>query len=113
MGYSDKFVQQVWEKAHPIREMNPDLWRMDPCGAWIKRTDYGKTMSDFGWRIDSTEDRGWKVEKLKPLHVQNEVDKNRGDVITKVTSEGRYNVQANERPEKRWNRWESRRPAGD
>lgn len=46
-------IQLVWEKANTVPGYDPRLWRMDKCGAFIKRDAYGVTdPKGFGWEID-------------------------------------------------------------
>lgn len=75
MEYSEQLIQQVWEKARASGDISSDSWREDECGAWICRADYGKTDSDFGWKIVNiaagTPDT---AENLRPFHHRNGYD---------------------------------------
>jgi hypothetical protein len=48
---SKKVVEEVWEKASPIRGRSPDAWRRDPLGNTIRHGSYG-TGGQYGWEID-------------------------------------------------------------
>ncbi len=75
MAYSDDLVQRVWEKGRAYAEIGNDIWREDECGAWIRREDYGRTDSEFGWKIVNVSGGGAdKVENLRPFHHQNSYD---------------------------------------
>lgn len=75
MKFSEQLIQQVWEKGRASGEIDSDLWREDECGAWINRADYGKTDSDFGWRIvNVTPGAPDALEHLRPLHHGNGYD---------------------------------------
>ena len=50
--YSEKQIQEAWEKATPFDGLSPNDWRLDPCGAWIKRDQYGDANAQYGWNID-------------------------------------------------------------
>lgn len=50
-GYDREVVESVWNFAEVIRGNDPDLWRKDEWGNWIRRLDYGSRDSQFGWEI--------------------------------------------------------------
>jgi len=68
---SQKKIDQVWQKAKPVRGKNPDVWRKDPEGNLIRKPSFG-TKGEFGWEIDhnnpiakgGTDD----LSNLQPLH---------------------------------------------
>ena len=41
-------IQEIWEKAVIQDNNNPEMYRKDYAGAWIKRDQYGMK-TDFGW----------------------------------------------------------------
>lgn len=49
-NYSDKRLEQIWDKGQTIRGKNPDLYRMDKLGNMMYRHSYGKT-SEMGWML--------------------------------------------------------------
>lgn len=49
--FNEQTILEVWEKATVVDGYNPNLWRQDFAGAWIRRDAYGTTMN-FGWEID-------------------------------------------------------------
>lgn len=52
MDLVSKFVlYQVWNKAKVITGFDPDIWRKDFAGAWIRRDAFGK-QGKYGWVID-------------------------------------------------------------
>jgi hypothetical protein len=53
MEFNNETVQGVWEKARATNDEDPNEWREDECGAWIKYDQYGHQTSDFGWKIES------------------------------------------------------------
>lgn len=75
MAYSDNLVQQVWEKGRAYAEIDGGTWREDECGAWIRRDEYGRTDSEFGWRILNVSGGGADtLENLRPFHHSNGYD---------------------------------------
>lgn len=53
MAYFDtKTINAVWKKAIIVNGVDPNIWRKDYAGAWIKKSEYGNCKSDFGWEID-------------------------------------------------------------
>lgn len=75
MEYSEQLIQQVWEKGRGTGEVDTNVWREDECGAWISRPDYGKTDSDFGWKIlNVTPGAPETLENLRPFHHGNGYD---------------------------------------
>lgn len=75
MDYSEQLIQQVWEKGRGSNEIDTGLWREDECGAWISRTDYGKTDSDFGWKVvNVAAGAPDTLENLRPFHHRNGYD---------------------------------------
>lgn len=45
-------IELVWNHATTVGDRDPKIWRHDPCGALIKKEDYGNRSSDFGWEVD-------------------------------------------------------------
>ncbi len=44
-------LESVWLKAEEIPGLAETVWRRDPFGAAIRRADYLRTDSEFGWVI--------------------------------------------------------------
>lgn len=49
--FLEKEIDAVWEKAAKQPNNNPDVFRKDYAGAWIRREDYGKRNMPYGWEI--------------------------------------------------------------
>lgn len=68
---SKKLVEEMWDKAAPIRGKIPETWRRDEEGNVIRHGSYGTT-GQYGWEIDhrnpvakgGTEN----PRNLRPLH---------------------------------------------
>ena len=67
---SKKLIEEIWEKAKPIRGKNPDVWRKDTYGNKIKHGSYG-TQGQYGWEFDhkNPRDNGGsdQLRNLQPL----------------------------------------------
>jgi hypothetical protein len=50
-GYDREVIEQVWEFAEIVHGVDPALWRRDEFGEWIRRLDYCRRDSAFGWEI--------------------------------------------------------------
>ncbi len=90
-------ILEVWNKAKIIEGSNPDIWRQDFAGAWIRKDAYG-SHSQYGWEIDhlrpiskgGTND----LENLAVLHWKNNQIKNADypEFRTIMTSDGNKNI---------------------
>lgn len=49
--FDQKTMDKVWEKARPVRGLDPNEFRQDPYGNRIRKGEYGK-VSREGWEID-------------------------------------------------------------
>lgn len=75
MKYGEQLIQQVWEKARANGEVDSSEWREDECGAWMRREDYGKTDSEFGWKIvNIIPGAPDTLVNLRPFHLINGYD---------------------------------------
>lgn len=95
---TEKVIKQVWRKAQVVSGYDPDVWRKDHAGAWIKCDAYGE-QTIYGWEIDhrrplakhgSDDD-----SNLYPLHWKN--NRAKGDDYpefnTSITSSGNTNIE--------------------
>ena len=51
MGDVSDRIDDVWEKAKPLRDKDPELYRQDPYGNVMYKPNYGMD-SPMGWVID-------------------------------------------------------------
>ena len=88
----------MWEKGERTENADPDIWRKDECGAWIRRDFYAYRESRFGWDValivsksnGGTDD----VSNLRPLQWQNKELRDGGRRACAVTAAGWDNVRA-------------------
>lgn len=80
--FSQDEVEAVWEKGTVVPGNDSNNLRKDDCGAWIQKSQYGKTeQNGYGWEIDHIvpiAKGGTDVlSNLQPLQWQN--NRHKGD----------------------------------
>lgn len=92
MSFSEGIVQRVWEKGKIVSGNDPNMWRMDQCGAWIGRVYYGNRDSQYGWEIDHitpvSDGGGDELYNLRPLQWGNNVSKQDGRLTCSISASG-------------------------
>ena len=96
-AFSNEIVEAVWNKASIQQNNDPNVFRKDYAGAWIRKVDYGK-QTKYGWEIDhlKPESKGGTdhISNLLPLHWEN--NRTKSDCYpkwhTSKTSEGVENI---------------------
>lgn len=99
--YTKEELRKVWEKASIIMGNDPDIFRKDKAGAWIRWSDYGKTeiKTNYGWHIDHKKPKSKggndDLENLQPLHWANNEAKadNYPNWKAIITSSGIKNIE--------------------
>lgn len=97
--FSYTVIQQVWEKAQPVDGNDPNIWRKDYAGAWIRKDLYG-TDTQYGWEIDHlnpiSKGGSDNINNLYPLHWKNNRTKadNYPNFQTAITSNGVQNIES-------------------
>lgn len=99
MAFSSDIIQEVWEKAISVEGFDPQLFRKDPCGAWMVRNKYGMTDNPFGWQIDHVYPKSLggddNLRNLRAMHWRNNESKadDFPSYIARVTSCDNNNVE--------------------
>ena len=97
--FTSEQIEQVWQKALIAPNNNPNVFRKDYAGAWIRRDQYGDRNAVYGWEIDHCKPESLggtdDLANLYPLHWRNNVKKNNDypEWQTILTSEGVNNVE--------------------
>lgn len=97
-NFDESTIQQVWMKARQEANNDPNIYRKDYAGAWIRRDQYGKE-TEYGWEIDhlnpvsngGTDD----LSNLYPLQWSNNRSKSDDypNWSTSQSSQGVHNVK--------------------
>jgi len=68
----DELKNRVWQKAKPISNENPDIYRIDKFGNWIAKNEFEKSKSLLGWKISKINPlKKESVDNLEPLFWKN------------------------------------------
>jgi hypothetical protein len=88
VAFSKDVVDRVWQHARVMTDLDPQTWRKDECGAWIRREHYGREDSDFGWKIvNVAAGAPDTVENLRPLQHANGYDRAERRACCKLTAD--------------------------
>lgn len=93
----DELLEKVWDKTEKVDDRNPEIWRKDFAGAWIRRDQYG-VCSKYGWVVDHIKPKSLggddTLDNLQALHWRNNVSKsnNYPELESLVTSDGNDNI---------------------
>lgn len=99
MPFDKETIQIVWGKAKKVDGFDPDMFRKDPCGAWMVFNKYGLRDNPYGWEIDHvypvSSGGDDSLRNLRAMHWRNNASK--GDdypsYIARVTSDGNKNKE--------------------
>jgi hypothetical protein len=75
MNFERDQIESTWEHGRTMPEVDPAVWRQDACGAWIRRDQFGREGSEFGWKIENVANGGPATAAvLRPFHCRNGFD---------------------------------------
>lgn len=91
-------IQEVWNRAQQVDGYDINIVRQDCCGAWIMRSEYGKT-TPYGWEIDHVypQSRGGDSapENLRAMHWENNRAKGDDYPVYNVAVQAKGNTNEN------------------
>lgn len=89
-----ELIEAVWQHGRVMPEADPQHWRQDECGAWMRREHFGHEDSEFGWKAESVvAGAPPSVQTLRPFHCRNGYDLENGSLRRRVSAD-RSNVPA-------------------
>lgn len=98
MNWTHEQKSAAWNKAKVIGTNDPNVWRQDNCGAWMKWASCGNRESQYGWEVDhiASQDHGGTDadSNLRALQWQNNASKGAGRLKCAVTAHGQDNGPA-------------------
>lgn len=75
MNFERDRIETAWEHGRTLPEADPAVWRQDACGAWIRRDQFSREQSEFGWKIeDLANGEPGTPPVLRPFHCRNRYD---------------------------------------
>jgi hypothetical protein len=75
MNFEAGQIEIAWEHGRTVAEADPAVWRQDACGAWIRRDQFGREGSEFGWKIENVADAVPGTPAVpRPFHCRNRFD---------------------------------------
>ncbi len=84
----ESLILQVRNKWYIVPWANPNIFRKDDCGAWIRFDKYWDRDSENWWEIDHIVpvSHWWSdsLYNLRPLQRQNNLSKSNGRLVCKV-----------------------------
>ena len=76
-SYSEYELDRIWEKGKPCDNSGGNEYRLDCYGTVMKKDEYGKRDSIYGWEADHiiplSKGGGNYTDNLRPLNWQNNV----------------------------------------
>jgi len=96
MTWTEAQVQEVWDTGKTVEKFDPRKWRKDDCAAWISRTEFGNSLSVFGWEVGHITPVATGgtdlISNLRPLQWKNRASKQEGKLTAPVTAYGGQNI---------------------
>lgn len=87
MNITEDLKIRVWCKGTSVKNVDPNQYRQDACGAWIAWDRFGDIHSPYGWQIDHiypesklqlrrfSQESIDDLRNLRPLHWRNNASK--------------------------------------
>ena len=95
MPFDEETVRAVWAKGLITAEGDPELWRKDEYGAWIRWDAYRDRGSQFGSEIDYVDPKSDgardDLSNQRPQQWRNQTSRRMGRLAGSVTAQGWFN----------------------
>ncbi len=97
-NFTDDEIEAAWKKGKVVPPNDPNVYRKDYAGAWIRKDQYGQE-KEYGWVVDHRNPLSnggtYNPRNLEPLHWRNNKTKydNYPHWKTSVTADGQKNVE--------------------
>ena len=105
MAIISKNKELVWKEADILADKDPNMWRIDPCGACINWREFNKK-TKYGWNVDhilpQAKGGTYHIFNLCAMHWKNNMNKadNFPRFKTAISFNGTENVECIE--EREW-----------
>jgi len=87
-SYNKELILKVRQKWYIVPGTNPNIFRKDQCGAWIKFNEYWNRNSQNWWEIDHitpvSHGGSDSLYNLRPLQWENNLSKSNGRLVCRV-----------------------------
>lgn len=97
-------LDTIWKKGKECPPNDPNIWRKDQCGAWIRRDMYGAASENephtsYKWQVDhiKPDSKGGEdsISNARPLQCYNNDFRQNGPLVKKITANGKVNIELN------------------
>jgi len=81
-----ELIDIIWQHGRVMPEADPAMWRQDECGAWMRRDQFERRDSPFGWKVERVSSSS-DSENLRPFNLANHYDIANGEAHCRLTAD--------------------------